>query len=87
MFFRRGVITIFLKGEGTCPVVRDVLILFVVAGRSSSMHKFYQIIGRQSNSQDFEGDSKIISFTVFSPTVSNLDQGKGGKFGIDTPVC
>ena len=52
------------------------------------MHNFVKYVGRQSNSQDFEGDSKILSFTVFFlSTLSNLDQVKGGNFGTDTSVC
>ena len=52
-----------------------------MVGKSSSMHSF---VGRQSNLEDLEGDSEIISFTVFSSTVS---KGKDGKFGINTSVC
>ena len=51
------------------------------------MRNFVKFVGRQSNSQDFDDDFEIISLTVFSPTVSNLDKGKDGKLGIDTSVC
>ena len=51
------------------------------------MRNFVKFVGRQSNSQDFDDDFEIISLTVFSSTVSNLDKGKDGKLGIDTSVC
>ena len=51
------------------------------------MNNFVKYVGRLSNSQDFEGDSRIVSFTVLSSTVSYLDRGKGGKFGMDISVC
>ena len=56
-----SLIKAFLQGDGTCPVIRDVLMVFGIAGISSSRHSFIKFGGRQSNSQDFEDCSKITS--------------------------
>ena len=45
------------------------------------MRNFVKFVGRQSSSQDYAGNSKIVSFTVFSSTVSNLSKDKDGKLG------
>ena len=45
-----SLIEAFLQGDGTCPVIRDDLIVFGMAGISSSRHSFIKFGGRQSDS-------------------------------------
>ena len=63
--FERGAITAFMNDGGTWPVIRDVFIILLMTGKSSSINILVKFVDKQSNSQDFERDSIVISLNIF----------------------
>ena len=67
------------RSGGTMPVVRDVLIMFVMVGKRMSRFSQRSVVGMGSSSQDLADALLIILKTNSSVTGSKVSKGFAAK--------
>ena len=73
-FFNRSLTMAVFRSRGTMPVVRDVLMMFVMVGKRLSRFSQRSVVGMESSSQVLAGALLIIFKTNLSTTGSKVSK-------------